>query len=129
MSNQSVVIVAPDTDRDAGNNALAAYYGDDLGSQNLSVPLSASGQLPATHWGSHIWLPPANATAIKDWPSGILPTPANPWIDYDLSSATALAAGQAFIVSVMSATDQNFQTLPMTNFLAVLSALGLQRIA
>jgi len=128
MANQSVVIVVTDANRTAANEALAAYYGDDPGSQNISVPLSASGQLPATHWGSHIWLDPARATAIKDWPSGTLPTPTQPWGNYGLDDASALAAGETFIVSIMAATDANLQTLPMTNFLATLAALGVQRI-
>lgn len=128
MANQSVVIVAPAADRDNGNNALAAYFGDDYGSQNLSIALSASGQLPATHWLCHIWLAPASATAIKDWPSGTLPTPVADWSGYNLDAASALTAGQTFIVGVMSATDQNFQTLPQTNVDAVMTALGVQRI-
>jgi hypothetical protein len=128
MTNQSVVIIAPDADAADCNAALAAYFGDDPGSQNLTVQLSADGQLPATHWGCQIWRAPDSATALKNWPSGSLPTPASAWDNYGLNSISALAAGEAMIVSVMSATDQNLQTLPTTNFTATLSALGLQRI-
>jgi hypothetical protein len=128
MANQSVVVVVADANLADANSALAAYYGDDPGSQNISVPLSASGQAPATHWGSHIWLSPTRATDIKDWPSGVLPQPASEWENHGLDATSALAAGASFIVSVMAATDQNFQNLPVTNFMATISAMGLQRI-
>jgi streptogramin lyase len=131
ITTQSVVIIAPAASKADGDLALACYYGDELGAANLGLKVSANGQLPATHYMSHIWLDPARATAIKDWPSGILPTPNGQygyWEDYQLTEASALAVGQTFIVSVMAASDDNFQTMPQTNVASVLTALGLQRI-
>jgi len=143
--NQSVVIVVDDAHRTAANAALAAYYGDVPGSPEISVPLSPTGQAPATYWGSHIWLSPTRATEVKDWPTGSLPLPTDPsadaygpgdipatpaelWAVHGLTEASALEAGSHLIVSVMSANESNMQTLPMTNFLAMLAALQVQRI-
>lgn len=128
FTQQSVVIIVTDEYRDVVNQALAAFFGDDPGSQNLTIRLSSDGQEPVTYWGLHIWQSPDGATALKDWPSGTLPTPVADWSGYGLDAVSALAAGSHMVVSVMSATTDNFQTMPQTNFTSCCGALGLQRI-
>lgn len=125
-NDNSVVIIAADANKAAVNPALAAFYGDDPGSENVSVALSASGIAPATHWGGANYVSGALATALKDWPTGTLPSPAAPWASYGLNNTSALAAGSTMTVSVMTGGDPD--TLSMTNFEAVLASLGLQRV-
>lgn len=125
--DNSVVTVCADTDKASVNQAMAAFYGDDSGSEELSVPLSASGSAPATHWGAANFVTGAQATALKDWPTGTLPTPLAPWSGYGLDDTTALAAGAKMIQSVMTGAD--FNTLAMTNFEAAIASLGLTRVA
>lgn len=48
----STVLILPDALRDEGNRMGAAMG---WGPENFSVPLSADGSEPATHWGLHAW--------------------------------------------------------------------------
>lgn len=127
MSNDnSVVTICAEADRAECNQAMAAFFGDDPGSDEISVPLSSDGQLPVTHRGCASFVDASKATALKDWPNGTLPTPAAPWSNYDLDETSALEAGQAMVMSVM--TGGNFNTLAKTNFEATIQSLGLQQI-
>lgn len=129
IANQSTVIVIPDTNKADCDAALACWFGDEIGTTEYSVPLSSSGEAPATHWAVHFWNPPDKAAALAAWPSGVLPTPVGSWADYGLDATSALAAGQASTVHVMAASDATFNTMPQTNFEAAIAAHGLVRIS
>ncbi len=132
-TNQSVVYLCADADKAKANLGMAAFYGNASDAQNLSVglvPLDVAndGSVPATHWGGASWQPPAQATALKDWPGGVNPTPASDWSNYGMDEDDALAAGAAMTVQVMTSAGGDEDTLPMSNFAALLAAKGLQEI-
>lgn len=66
----SAVLIAPAAHRDAAN-ALAQAM--DWGAGCYSVPLSASGEAPATHWGLRTGAAPAFADMIGAAAQGALP--------------------------------------------------------
>lgn len=65
----SAVLIAPAAQRDAAN-ALAAAMG--WGPDCYSVPLSASGAAPATHWGLHAWVAEGFAATLAAAARGAL---------------------------------------------------------
>ena len=126
---QSIVILVPIAAVPAANLALAAYFGDPIDAENLTIRCSATGQEPATHKALHVGQEPAGATMLKDWPTGALPTSVGVWADYGLDEASALAAGGAMLVNCLSCdTSSGWGSVPTQNLNSVLSAAGLQRI-
>lgn len=67
---RSCVLILPAALRDAGN-ALAEAMG--WGSCNYSVPLSADGQEPATHYGLHAWVADTFLSLLEAAGEGIMP--------------------------------------------------------
>lgn len=101
----SVVLVLSDNLRQQGNElAEAMGYGPD----NYSVPLSATGQEPATHYGLHTWASQAfvDILAADEMPA-------------HLSQFAAVKAG--VLASVRASSDGHFAD--------VLAANNLQTVA
>jgi hypothetical protein len=126
--DNSVVYICLAANITACNSAMAAFYGDSPSAQNFSVALCADNVNPVeaipTAWGGAIWREGADATTLKDWPNGVLPTPEQPWANYGLDDASALAAGEAMNVQVATGPDAS----PVTNFNSLLVQMGLQKV-
>jgi hypothetical protein len=103
----STILILPAAMRDAGN-AVAEAMG--WGPDNYSVPLSADGSAPATHYGLHAW----TDDQFKGWVEGTAPLP----------------DGMDAAVPVIAALIASFRTSgePRQHFHEVLSANGLAQI-
>lgn len=113
MSYQhSLVLIAPAALKDAAN-----AMGNALGwsGENLSVPLSANGQEPATHYGCHAWAMPIGVAIFTGQTTPVAE-------GYSPDQINALRA--QMIVSVDAAGMSGSE-----HFAATLSAHGLQAIA
>lgn len=75
---QSAVMIAPATDLDAAN-ALGEGMG--WGPDNFTVPLSASGAEPATHWGCRADVSEGFVALLESPPAEALPVLAMVHID------------------------------------------------
>lgn len=127
MVDQSVVVVVPAARVDEANAALAAYFGDEPGSQGLTIPLAPNQNAAVTHRACHLWRTPQGATDLKDWPGGTRPTPVGNWTDHGLSENAALTAGTAMSVHVMAASAETLQSLPGVNLNAAIASHNLER--
>lgn len=132
MTAQVVALLCSDADRTTCNTALAAYCGDDPTAQAMMIPCSASGQAPATHWGQWQWTNCDNASRLKDWPSGVLPTigwtdQTIDWASYGLDETTALAHGALLYITATGCASQN-NVYAEQALDAILVAHGLQRV-
>lgn len=119
----STVLILPDAQRAVGDAALGvAMKHANAGVSMFSVPLSASGAEPATHWGLHIWAP-------SSWVQGIyaarddnrLP-PQIKWSDAGLTEAQVLAMMDTMQISDKPDGEHE------GNFDSFITSLGLQRI-
>lgn len=128
-NDNSVAIVVTAAALDNANAALACLFGDDPGAENLDVALSSTGSAPATHYGTNVMRTGDEATALKDWPNGVLPVPMGSWGDYGLDSTTALAAMAASVADVQVKTGGDQNTLGLVNFNSLIDTLGLQVVA
>jgi len=97
-NDHSVVIVVPGASKADANAMLAAYFGDDPGSENLAQPASASGQAPPTHWFCHIYRNNASAAELAAMPTplgvGTLPSGLD-LTGYNITQAAAQTAAAA----------------------------------
>lgn len=134
-ADNSVIFVAQDADKAAGDAALAAYFGDPPNSPEITIALCPVAVDPneatPTAWAGAIYLPGGPATALKDWPNGVLPTQGQEggqidWEAHGLDETSALAAGEAMTVSLM--TGASLDTLALTNLQATITAMGLQKV-
>jgi hypothetical protein len=121
-SDHSCVVVVP-ADKRADANKLWCAMGLDTLPGNSFVPeLSADGNDPVTHYGSHAWEEAEQAAVFLALPTGVLPTINGEWSDFGLTVETALAAAQSLTASVMTSGT------PMEHLTAVMSAMGLQSV-
>lgn len=100
----SVVLILPDAVREAGN-ALAEAMG--WGPGNYSVPLSADGSLPATHWGLHTWAEPSFVAMLQAAETGAMP---QELADGGFPPAVFQAVITSLIASVQADVSQHFAT-------------------
>jgi hypothetical protein len=76
----SLVLTLPAAHRDSGN-AIAVALGHDVAPGNTySVPLSADGVEPATHYGCRTWASPGFVAAIEIARNGVVPDGTAPQI-------------------------------------------------
>jgi hypothetical protein len=126
MEDRSCILLVPDATKDTANKVIARMFGDPPEAQNISVPLSATGSAPATHWCNHIWRSEAAAADLLALPtnSGTLPEIADglTWEDYGTTEAEARTA--AATLGVYVATGG----VPTEHLDGVLSGRGLQRV-
>jgi hypothetical protein len=131
--DNSVVLVCTVSNKTAVNQVLSAYWGDAPGAVELTVPLCALASDPngatATAYGGAIWQDGASASALKDWPTGTLPTTkpgggAIDWAGHGQDATSALATGALMNVQVATGPDAT----PMSNFASLISQLGLQKV-
>lgn len=126
MNDHSCIIAVPDAYKNNVSKTLAAFWGDDPpGTDEFSVPLSASGLAPATHWLLHLFQNNAGALALAALPtgSGTLPSGIN-LAPYSVSTVDARAAcANISRVSVKTGTVS-----PSSHVGDVLADLGLVQI-
>lgn len=101
----------------ADANRLAVAMGwDTAPGATFSVPLSAAGSLPATHWACHTWAGDEFVSTLTAAAGGALP--AIPWADFGLTEGK--------VTDVLAALLSRVQT-GAVGFEAFLTANGLQR--
>jgi hypothetical protein len=105
---KSLVLIIPAALRDKANALGAAL---DMGSNNYSVPLSANGQEPATHYGLHAW---AAQSFINMIDAGVMPE----GLDYPEADFDAVMA--ALIVSARDDMTGHFADVLDANGLATM---------
>lgn len=119
---KSLVLAVP-ADLQHKANAVAVALGHDvLPSHTYSVPISATGADPATHFGCHTWATDGFVDAINACRSGASPPPA-PWGAVGLTEDDVIAVCSALVVSV---SDENAS--PLEHFETTLAANGLRSI-
>lgn len=120
-TDQSVILIVDDAHKDDANNLIASIFGDVVGSQNISQPLSASGSDPATYWCGGAWETLETANILLALHSGTLPATPD-WSVWNLTPATALAAATAMTIGVAT------NIAPLVHLNAMLASMNLQRI-
>ena len=111
MTHSTVLIIPAELHAEA--NALGEAMG--WGPNNYSVPLSATGAEPATHYGLHTWVEDSFLTLIEGVEQGAMPEGLT---GYTLEGIQAIVA--ALIVSVRGDSAGHFDE--------VCSAHNIQRI-
>lgn len=115
MSLNSAVLILPAALQSSGNQLAIAMGHDVEPGSTYSVPLSADGQEPATHYGCHAWVTNAFIAILQGAAQGQIP----PGLDPE-QVASVLGA---LISSIGS------ELAPRAHFDAVLAANNLQEIA
>lgn len=121
----SLVMAFPDADRPDANKLAEAMGHCPKDSDAYTVPLSPTGEAPATHWLCHSWCVPSFAEMLYGVSQGALPEPeaGGTWEDYGLTYQRVGELMQAAIVSCIEGAD------PVAHVSEVLSTVGLQRVS
>lgn len=128
MQDRSCILVVDDANKAVANKVVARIFGDPANSENISIPLSASGALPATHWANHIWRTESEAAVLLALPTGggTLPTFTDglTWADYGTTAVAAAAAVAGPNLTANVATGG----VPTEHLAGVLAGKGLKQI-
>lgn len=108
----STVLILPDVLRDEGNRMGAAMG---WGPDNFSVPLSADGGPPPTHWGLHAWA----ADTFPDLLASAVVPPELAEAGFTQAEWDAIRAGM--IQSYWTDYTDHFNTVIAENSLAVVN--------
>lgn len=112
--DHSLVLIVPADLKDAANamGQAIGWTGD-----NLSVPLSANGKEPATHYGCHAW---AQDIAIQ-WLTGQAEPPASDYTPEQIAGvlsqivvsvdANGLQGGEHFAAAIANANLQRIESI------------------
>lgn len=124
MTNSTVIIVPVADVMKANNFAWAMGWQPDPTSENIaqsfSVALSADGQAPATHYGTHTWGNDELTQIFADGKAGTIPD--KDWAAYNLDAETVVALFTEFMTNVVGGFDAG------ANWSASLSMAGLKQI-
>lgn len=112
----SVVLIAPAALLEQAN-ALAAAMG--WGPDCYSVPLSASGEAPATHWGLRTWAADSFAGQVEAAAQGVLP---------EELAGTFEPAAVAALIGALTISIEADVADPAEHFARVVDAAGLVAI-
>jgi hypothetical protein len=119
----SLVLIIPDSHKAEANRLMCALDQDVLPGNTFSVPLSADGTLPATHWGARGVMLPSFSDMMEAAKASGNP-PGRAYADFDL---TIGQVKQVFDNLVISDSPQGDMT-GLEHFNAALAAAGLVRI-
>ena len=122
MSSYAIVVV-PDAHKNAANRVFNLLFSDS--GDNLSQPLSADAQEPASHWFGGWPVSPEQANTLQTLGDS-MPIPSEGWPHEGVSEEDAAAAVAALYINVN--TGEDAETLPEQNRQTVFAALGLQRV-
>lgn len=117
------ILVIPDEHKAAMNRTLNVLFADS--GDNLSQPLSADGQEPASHWFGG-WPVSAEQANRLQTLAADLPEPDEGWPYEGVSEEAAEAAAAAIYININ--TGEDAEALPEQNRTTVFAALGLQRV-
>jgi hypothetical protein len=124
MSNNdwtlSIVMIIPAALQDKANKLACALGHDVLPGNTFSVPLSADGSEPATHYGCRTAAQQNFVDLLTAAGQGSLPDV--PWADFELTEADIPAVLSALIIDVKPASEAQ------GHFEAVIEARGLVRM-
>lgn len=93
----SLALMVPDALKAKANLLACALGHDALPGNTYSVPLSADGSEPATHWACHAWVQQSLVEMLSGAGQGVLPP--IPWEDYGLTEADVYAVLAALVAS------------------------------
>lgn len=93
----SLALAVPAALRDKANRLSCALGHDVLPGSTYSVPLSADGQEPATHYGCHAWVQPSFVAILAGATQGHLPEV--DWADYGITAEDVAAVVAGLIAS------------------------------
>ena len=93
----SLALAVPAALRDKANRLSCALGHDTMPGSTYSVPLSPTGQEPATHYGCHAWVQPSFVEILAGASQGHLPE--IDWADYDLTAGDVAAVVDGLIAS------------------------------
>lgn len=116
----SAVSILPDAHKVTGDKIAVGMDNADVGAETYSVPLSATGEDPPTHWGTHSWVEQEWADQVEAAIGGTLPDVT--WEDYGL---TEVEVTEAFAAMQLSTKPDGQHDGHFDDFIAT---LGLQRI-
>jgi hypothetical protein len=121
----SLVFIVTDANKEDSNRLATAMDHCPIGSDEYTVPLSATGDGPPTHWLCHSFCIEAFAQMLGGIGQGTLPEPeaGGTWEDYGLTVERVWGLMGSAIVSCIEGAD------PQTHVAEVISAAGLQRVA
>jgi hypothetical protein len=121
--NYSLVFIFADADKPDANKLAAAMGHCPPDADEYTVPLSATGENPPTHWLCHSFCVPEFAAMLAGIEQGALPTPeaGGAWEDYKLDEARVWELMKGAVVSCVEGAD------PVTHVAEVLEANGLQK--
>ena len=114
--NYSLVLITQDAP--TGNLVSTALGHQDPGAETYVLPLSASGNAPATHWACHTWATPEFVAALTACANQEALPPA-PWAAVGLSEPQVFAFCGGLILSA------RIDAVPREHFSDVLAANGL----
>lgn len=116
---KSLVLIVPESQKAVGDSvAMALGHAD---ADTYIIPLSASGQFPATHYGCHTWATEQFVDTIQACKAQVALPPA-PWGAVGLSEADVFSMCGALILSIRDDGQH------VGHFEDVIAANGLQRI-
>lgn len=118
-ANYSLVLITQDAG--TGNLVSTALGHQDPGAETYVLPLSASGDAPATHWACHTWATPGFVAALTACANQEALPPA-PW------AAVGLTGNQVFNFCGALIWSARLGAVPREHFADVLAANGLQRV-
>jgi hypothetical protein len=116
----SIVMIVPAELQDTANRLSCALGHDVLPGDTFSVPLSATGAEPATHYGCRTAAQQSFVDLLAEAGQGSLPDVA--WEDFGLTEADVPAVLSALIIDVKPASEAQ------GHFEAVVGARGLVRV-
>lgn len=121
MSSYAIYVI-PDAHKNAINRVLNLLWSDS--GDNISQPLSADGQFPASHWFGGQPVSAAGANGLQALGDN-MPVPSGGWPYEGVSEQAAIDAVAALYLNVN--TGETAEDLPEQNRTTVFAALGLQR--
>lgn len=100
-------------------NSLGEALGH--GTPSLSVPLSADGSEPATHYGGHAVAAQSFIDTLAAGAQGVVPP--------ELQDAGYTGEQVSELLSHLSTSVQDVNSNPLENFLSLADGLGVQRVS
>lgn len=106
MTWLSLAMAVPADLRDKANRLACALNHDPMPGNTMSVPLSADGSEPATHYACHTWAQPSFIAILAAAKAGALPPV--PWGGFGLTEADVTVVVEALLLSEPAASQVNF---------------------
>lgn len=119
----SLVLIIPNALKAEANRLMCALGQDVLPGNTFSVPLSASGEAPATHWGCRGVMLPSFSDMMETAKASGNP-PGRAYAEFDLTIGQVKQVFEALIISDIPQGEMT----GLEHFTTALAAAGLQRV-